>query len=108
MKTISYVALTAWICIAATLYGTMHVMNKIRIQDSTEAASENLNRLVEISGLIESGDVTAAGDSIERFIEFQLSVARLCDYNECISPVKDHVKDAIDHASQYMSVKKKP
>ena len=74
------------------------MMNKIRIEDSTLAAAENLNRLVEIDRFLKNGEVKEARDSLNYFIEFQLKVAQRCDYKECISPVRDHVNEAIENA----------
>jgi hypothetical protein len=108
MKTISYVALTAWICIAGTLYGTMWVMNKVRIEDSTLAAAENLDRLVEIDRLIKRGEVKEARDSLNYFIEFQIKVSQRCGYMECISPVKDHVSEAIENAIAHQKYRNVP
>lgn len=108
MKTISYVALTAWICIAGTLYGTMWVMNKIRIEDSTVAAAENINRLIEIDQQLKQGDITGARDSIGYFLDRQLRVAQSCDYKQCISPVKERVQESVNSAENYQRIRNAP
>lgn len=101
-------ALTAWICIAGTLYGTMWVMNKIRIEDSAIAAADNLVRLIEIDMALKQGDISHARESIGYFIDHHLRVAQSCDYKQCISPVQEQVQRAINSAENYQKTRNEP
>jgi len=102
MKTITYLAFTAWISIAVSVLGTMYVMSKIRTEDATRFAARNIETLLHVNHLIDEAKLMEARAKLRVFLEAQPHIAQRCDYNVCVSPIPEDVTTAIQHAKLYL------
>lgn len=108
MKNLSYSIIAIWISFAVSAYGTMYVMNKIRIADSTQSAAESIESLVRIGLLLEENGSSEVKKEVEFELYRLLRLAQGCDYDQCLSPIDKRVESAINAANNYLARDRMP
>jgi len=108
MKAVAYLSLAAWICISGTYLATLHVMNKIRIEDSMYAAVDNIRELTPIIQLLNEKEFEEAEQQISYLLDRNVRRAQTCDYAACNRETPPRVLEAIDEGRDALSSASRP
>lgn len=109
MKTISYIAFTAWISISFTAYFTLTVMNKIRVEDAASNAAKNIEIVLPILRSLETGNIDGSEKALRYFLERQTNVAGRCgEYGVCNRITPPKTEEIIEQGQNYLSARFTP
>lgn len=108
MKIFAYATLITWICVAATYFATLTVMNKIRIEDSAVDAYDTIRDLIPIMELLKEEKFDEAREQVEELLEYKIHRAEACDYDACNRETPPAVRKVIQEARDVLPTVRHP